>query len=76
MDPAVVPQGLVGPMMPLPFDGSGVPMSTIDIQRSGPVPMSTLASALASATPENQRLVHCSFPLFSLGLAVLPVIGI
>ncbi|KAH7524900.1 hypothetical protein FEM48_Zijuj06G0168400 [Ziziphus jujuba var. spinosa] len=57
MDPAVVPQGLVGPMMPLPFDGSGVPMSTIDIQRSGPVPMSTLASALASATPENQRLM-------------------
>lgn len=64
MDPSVVPQGLVGPMMPLPFEGSGAPMSTIDVQRPGPVPvpvpMPTLASALASATPENQRLVQCS----------------
>lgn len=56
MDPSVVPQGLVGTMMPLPFDGSGV--------RSGLVPMSALASALASASPENQRLVHYSSSLF------------
>ncbi|XP_062023472.1 polyadenylate-binding protein 3 [Rosa rugosa] len=49
----VSPQGLVSPMMPLPFDGSGMPVTSSDIQRSGPVPMSTLASA----TPENQRLM-------------------
>lgn len=49
-------QGHVSPMMPLPFDyGSGMPVTSSDIQRSGPVPMSTLASA----TPDNQRLV-CS----------------
>ena len=58
----MVPQGLVGPMMPLPFDGS-VPVSPADIQRPAPVPMSALASALASATPENQRLVHLKPPL-------------
>ncbi|PON96291.1 Polyadenylate binding protein [Trema orientale] len=56
MEPSMVPQGLVSPMMPLPYDGS-VPVSPVDIQRSGPVPMPTLASALASATPENQRLM-------------------
>ncbi|KAM7514647.1 hypothetical protein LguiA_004230 [Lonicera macranthoides] len=44
--PSMVPQALVGPMMPLPAD----------IQRSGPMPMSTLASALASAPLETQRL--------------------
>ncbi|KAL7245810.1 hypothetical protein ACSBR2_001027 [Camellia fascicularis] len=47
MDPSMVPQGLLTPMMPLPFD----------VQRPGPVPMSALASALASASPENQRLM-------------------
>ncbi|KAM7507952.1 hypothetical protein LguiA_018405 [Lonicera macranthoides] len=56
MDPSsMVPQALMGPMMPLPFDVSASP--TADIQRSGPVPMSTLASALASATPETQRMM-------------------
>lgn len=57
VDPSVVPQGLVGPVMPLPFEVSAVPVSTIDAQRPGPVPTPTLASALASATPENRRLV-------------------
>uniref|UniRef100_A0A5B6YTE2 Polyadenylate-binding protein n=1 Tax=Davidia involucrata TaxID=16924 RepID=A0A5B6YTE2_DAVIN len=57
MDPSMVPQRLVGQMMPLPFDVSGMPATPSDVQRSGPVPMSTLASALASATPENQRMM-------------------
>lgn len=57
VDPSMVPQGLMGPVMPLPFDVSGMPVSPMDIQRTGPVPMSTLASALASTTPDNQRLV-------------------
>ncbi|KAI4346557.1 hypothetical protein L6164_007445 [Bauhinia variegata] len=52
MDSSVIPQGLVGPMMPLPFDGSGVAAPPIDNQRPG-----GLASALASATPENQRMM-------------------
>lgn len=57
VDPSMVPQGLMGPVMPLPFDVSGMPVSPMDIQRTGPVPMSTLASALASTTPDNQRLM-------------------
>lgn len=49
-----VPQGLGSPMMPLPFDGSGI-AAAVD-HRPGAL-SNTLASALASATPENQRLV-------------------
>ncbi|KAG5544721.1 hypothetical protein RHGRI_017237 [Rhododendron griersonianum] len=47
MDSSMVPQGLMSPVMPLSYD----------VQRNGPVPMSTLASTLASATPENQRMM-------------------
>ena len=70
MDPSsMVPQALMGPMMPLPFDVSASP--TADIQRSGPVPMSTLASALASATPETQRMVcYCHFFCVSLLIVI------
>lgn len=57
IEPPVLPQGLVGPMMPLAFDSSGMSSSPIDIQRSRAVPTSTLASALASATLENQRVM-------------------
>ncbi|KAL7208399.1 hypothetical protein ACSBR1_030202 [Camellia fascicularis] len=57
MDPSIVPQGLMAPMMPLPFDVSGMSTTPLDVHRPGPVPMSTLASALASATPENQRMM-------------------
>ena len=63
MDQSAVPQGLVGQMMPLPFDGSGVTAAPIDNQRPGL--STTLASALASATPENQRLV-CNHLLIHL----------
>ncbi|CAK9174162.1 unnamed protein product [Ilex paraguariensis] len=54
---ASMPQVPMGPMMPLPFDVSSMPATPSDIHRSGPLPMSTLASALASATPENQRMM-------------------
>ncbi|CAL5364163.1 unnamed protein product [Camellia sinensis] len=57
MDPSIVPQGLMAPMMPLPFDVSGMSTTPLDVHHPGPVPMSTLASALASATPENQRMM-------------------
>ncbi|XP_004496416.1 polyadenylate-binding protein 3 isoform X2 [Cicer arietinum] len=54
MDPSGVPQGLVGQMLPMNYDGSGVTAAPIDSQRPG---STTLASALASATPENQRMM-------------------
>ncbi|KAK7270402.1 hypothetical protein RIF29_23506 [Crotalaria pallida] len=56
MDQSVVPQGLAGPMMAMPFDGSGVTATPIDNQHPGAL-SATLASSLASATPENQRLM-------------------
>ncbi|KAK7277367.1 hypothetical protein RIF29_18518 [Crotalaria pallida] len=56
MDPSVVPQSLAGPMMPLPFDGSGLTAAPVDNQRPGAL-TNSLASALASATPENQRMM-------------------
>lgn len=65
MDPSVVPQGVAGPVMPLSFDGSGMPLTPIDIQRSGQMHMSALLSSLASASPENQRAVCYSFLLYN-----------
>lgn len=57
-DAAVVPQAVMGQMMPLPIDGSVI--APPDAQRAGPVPKpATLASALASANPANQRVVIC-----------------
>ncbi|OVA17016.1 RNA recognition motif domain [Macleaya cordata] len=57
VDPSMVPQGFMGQMMPFPLDASGMPVSPVDAQRPGSVQMVTLASALASASPENQRLM-------------------
>lgn len=57
VDPSMVPQGLMGPMMPLPVDVSGMPVAPMDAPRPQPIPISALASALASATPDNQRVV-------------------
>lgn len=48
---------LAGPMLPMTFDGSGVSAAPIDNQRPG---STSLASALASATPDNQRMVCIS----------------
>lgn len=58
LEPTMGPRGLVGPMMPRPLNvAGGVPMGAMDVQRPGPIPMQTLASALASASPEDQRVV-------------------
>ncbi|XP_017697610.2 polyadenylate-binding protein 2-like [Phoenix dactylifera] len=57
VDPTMIPQGLMGPMMPLPLDASGMHVAPMDAVRSSPIPITSLASALASATPENQRLI-------------------
>lgn len=59
VDTSVVPQGMVRQMMPMPLDVSGMPLSPVDAARSGPVSMPTLASALAAASPESQRMVYC-----------------
>ncbi|KMT19622.1 hypothetical protein BVRB_1g012370 [Beta vulgaris subsp. vulgaris] len=57
VDTSVVPQGMVRQMMPMPLDVSGMPLSPVDAARSGPVSMPTLASALAAASPESQRMM-------------------
>lgn len=58
MDPSMVPQGIVGPVVPMPFDVSAMPVTSIETQRSGgSLTMASLASALASATPENQHIM-------------------
>ncbi|KAF6171005.1 hypothetical protein GIB67_028566 [Kingdonia uniflora] len=64
VDPSLVPQGLISPVMPAPVDVSVIP-SPVDSQRNGPMPITTLSSALASATPEQQRqmLGEQLFPL-------------
>ncbi|CAJ2629794.1 unnamed protein product [Trifolium pratense] len=53
MDSSGVSHGLAGPMLPMTFDGSGV-TAPIDNQHPG---STSLASALAAATPENQRMM-------------------
>ncbi|KAL5975102.1 hypothetical protein ACLOJK_031778 [Asimina triloba] len=55
IDPLMVPQGPMGPMTPLPFDVSGVPLQHMDDAQSQPVPVTTLSSALASASLDQQR---------------------
>ncbi|KAL2324676.1 hypothetical protein Fmac_023734 [Flemingia macrophylla] len=57
MDPSLVSHSLMGPMMPMPFDGSGVAGTPHDNHQRPGALSTTLASALASATPENQRLM-------------------
>lgn len=61
----MVPQGLMSPMMPLALDVSGNPVAPMDAPRPQPIPITALASALASATPENQRVVFFFLSLFS-----------
>ncbi|OIW07812.1 hypothetical protein TanjilG_32004 [Lupinus angustifolius] len=53
-------------VVPLPFDGSGVTEAPIDNQHPGAL-SNTLTSALASATPENQRMM--------LGEHLYPLVG-
>lgn len=52
---STVPQGLLGPVVPL--DASSAPGASLEIPLSVPISRATLASALASASPENQRMV-------------------
>ncbi|MCD7455490.1 hypothetical protein HAX54_028332 [Datura stramonium] len=49
-----IPQGMMGPIMPA---ASALTTPPLDIQRSNPVPPSTLASSLAFASPEDQHMI-------------------
>ncbi|KAK4860186.1 hypothetical protein QYF36_018896 [Acer negundo] len=51
VDPSVVS------MMPMPFDASGMPVTPLDAQRSGSIPVSTLTSSLVSASPADRNRI-------------------
>lgn len=53
--PDVPMQGVGGGMLSVPYDMGGLPLRDTGI--SQPVPIGALATALANATPEQQRTV-------------------
>ncbi|XP_021737654.1 polyadenylate-binding protein 5-like [Chenopodium quinoa] len=57
LDSPVAPQGLGRPLVPMTLDVSGVPLTAADVARSGPLSVPTLASALAAASPDSQRMM-------------------
>lgn len=61
VDPSTVTQSIVGPVMQLPLEVSRMPVNPIDLQQPNPVPISTLISDLASASPKK-RDEACSIP--------------
>lgn len=65
VDPSMgPPQGMMGHMMHMPLDV--MPLPPMESPRPGPFPITTLASALASASPEQQRFVcFTDYELFS-----------
>jgi hypothetical protein len=63
-DASVPPQGIMGAMLP-PLDIGGVPVPNADTGVPQPLPTSALASALASAPPEQQRAV-CFSTFFAI----------
>ncbi|KAL9357708.1 hypothetical protein Peur_050961 [Populus x canadensis] len=65
IDSSAAPQGFVGPVVPFPFEASGMPVTPSDAQRTAPVPISALTTALASATPEK-RMVMLGEQLYPL----------
>jgi polyadenylate-binding protein len=54
-DASVPPQGIMSAMLPVPLEIGGVPVANADTGVLQPLPISALASALASAPPEQQR---------------------
>ena len=55
---AAVPQAMMGAMLPVPLEIGGVPAANADPTVLQPLPISALASALASAPPDQQRAVR------------------
>ncbi|PPS15764.1 hypothetical protein GOBAR_AA04814 [Gossypium barbadense] len=59
VDQSTVTQSVVGPVLPLPYGVSRMPVNSVEVQRPNPVHISTLISALASASP-RERNKACS----------------
>lgn len=57
--PDVPMPGVAGGMFSVPYDMGGLPMR--DAALSQPIPIGALASALANATPDQQRTVRISY---------------
>ena len=51
--------GMAGGMLPVPYEMGGLPLRDAGISR--PVPIGALASALANASPSEQRTVSIYF---------------
>lgn len=56
-DAVVSPQGMMGAMLPVPLEMGGMPVPAADTSLPQPIPISALASALASAPTEQHRVV-------------------
>lgn len=56
-DAVVSPQGMMGAMLPVPLEMGGMPVSAADTSVPQPIPISALASALASAPTEQHRVM-------------------
>lgn len=71
--PDVPMPGVAGGMFSVPYDMGGMPMR--DATLSQPIPIGALASALANATPDQQRTVSMFYTnvVFSLGCQILPL---
>ncbi|KAL1095115.1 hypothetical protein V6Z11_D06G133800 [Gossypium hirsutum] len=65
VDQSTVTQSVVGPILPLPYGVSRMPVNPVEVQRPNPVHISTLISALASASPRerNKMLGEQLYPL-------------
>ncbi|KAG4195477.1 hypothetical protein ERO13_A06G112400v2 [Gossypium hirsutum] len=65
VDQSTVTQSVVGPVLPLPYGVSRMPVNSVEVQRPNPVHISTLISALASASPRerNKMLGEQLYPL-------------
>jgi polyadenylate-binding protein len=70
-DSGVPPPGVMGSMLPAQLEMGGVPVPTVDTGVPQPFPISALASALASAPPEQQRAVSYSFKMCHLWSALM-----
>ena len=64
--PDVPMPGVAGGMLSIPYDMGGVPLRDAAIGQ--PMPISALASALANATPDQQRTVCCLYTLVCIVL--------
>lgn len=72
-DVSVPPQGIINTMLPVPLEIGGAPAANVDPGvPQQPLPISALASALASAPPDQQRAVRYTFFTLKSNLKSLP----